>query len=130
AWRTQAIYNVTLAKQAILDLLDGARMPSALICGNDIIAQGALFAAQRRGLDVPGDLSIVGIGDFPGSADLEPGLTTVRIPAHRIGRAAGVYLAEAIAIQETGDVFRSRFDVELKVRGSTRAVDHAVQGGG
>ncbi|MEM7668430.1 MAG: LacI family DNA-binding transcriptional regulator, partial [Pseudomonadota bacterium] len=39
AWRTQAIYNVTLAKQAILDLLDGARMPSALICGNDIIAQ-------------------------------------------------------------------------------------------
>lgn len=119
AWRTQAIYNVTVAKQAILDLLDGARMPSALICGNDIIAQGALFAAQRRGLDVPGDLSIVGIGDFPGSADLEPGLTTVRIPARRIGRAAGAYLAEAIAGEAGERHFRRRFDVELTVRGST-----------
>ena len=37
----------------------------------------------------PADISIVGIGDFPGSSVTEPGLTTVRIPAGRIGREAG-----------------------------------------
>ena len=118
-WRIEAVYDVSRAKAAILKLLDGPDLPSALVCGNDIIAQGALFAAQRLGLGVPADLSIVGVGDFPESANLEPGLTTVHIPAMRIGRQAGHHLAISIMEKSGGDVLRSKLDVSLIVRGTT-----------
>lgn len=120
-WRIEANYDVSRAKASILTLLEGGRLPTALICGNDIIAQGALFAAQRAELRVPQDLSITGIGDFPGSADLEPGLTTVRIPASRIGRQAGHHLAISIQERTAGEILRSKLDVELRVRASTAA---------
>ncbi len=117
--RTQAVYSVGVAKQAILDLLDGATLPTALLCGNDIIAQGAMFAAQRLGLSVPDNLSIMGIGDFPGSSDLEPGLSTIRIPARQIGSEAARYLAAAITGETPKQIQRTMFDVDLKQRGST-----------
>ena len=122
AWRVQTVYDVATAKVAISALLESKKPPSALICGNDIIAQGALFAAQKLGLSVPADISIVGIGDFPGSSVTEPGLTTVRIPAGRIGREAGRYLSEAIRNEAPGDIHRAEFEVELQLRGTTRAV--------
>ncbi|MEM1384738.1 MAG: LacI family DNA-binding transcriptional regulator [Pseudomonadota bacterium] len=119
AWRIEAVYNVALAKQAILNLLQGEELPTALLCGNDIIAQGALLAALHVGLSVPKDISIMGIGDFPGSADLEPGLCTVRIPATRIGQSAGAHLAGAIRDGAAATIHRERFDVALRVRATT-----------
>ncbi|MGB7303024.1 MAG: substrate-binding domain-containing protein [Burkholderiaceae bacterium] len=120
-WRIEAVYDVSRAKSAIVKLLDGPDLPTALVCGNDIIAQGALFAAQRLRLSVPGELSIVGIGDFPESADLEPGLTTVHIPAVRIGRQAGHHLTISIAERSGHQILRSKLDVELIVRSTTAA---------
>jgi len=96
--------------------------PTAVICGNDIIAHGVIYAAQSLGLNVPGDLSIVGIGDFGGSEHLEPGLTTVRLPARRIGIQAADTL---LRMSETGlnpDPFNQSVPLELKVRGSTAAL--------
>lgn len=118
-WRIEAVYDVSRAKASILQLLDGPDLPTALVCGNDIIAQGALFAAQRVGLKIPDDLSIVGIGDFPESGDLEPGLTTVHIPAARIGRQAGHHLAISIAEKSGAQILRSKLDVALVVRGTS-----------
>lgn len=119
-WTAEAVYNVSLAKQVCLELLSSSRIPSALLCGNDIIAQGAFFAAQRLGLKIPGDLSLVGIGDFPGSGDLEPGLTTVRIPARKIGRQAGHHLTVSIVEDDPTEVLRSKLDVQLIIRGTTK----------
>ncbi len=119
-WTVEALYDVSQAKQVCLSLLSRNNLPTALICGNDLIAKSALFAAQRLKLDVPKDLSIVGIGDFPGSADLEPGLTTVRIPARHIGRQAMHHLAISIAEQNVTSIMRSKLDVSLVVRGSTQ----------
>lgn len=87
-------YNIRTAKETVTELLKGPR-PTALVCGNDVIAQGAIYAALRAGLDLPGDLSIVGIGDFRGSAEFEPALTTVRLPARRIGKQAADMLVRA-----------------------------------
>ena len=86
-------YNIGEAKAAARALLAGDR-PTAILCGNDIIAQGVVYAAQSLGLAIPQDVSIVGIGDFAGSADMEPGLTTIRIPAHRIGSVAADVIVE------------------------------------
>ena len=96
AWKRTTIYSISASKKDATTLFSGPRRPTALICGNDIIATGAIYAATSLGLAVPDEVSIVGIGDFKGSSDIEPALTTVRLPARRIGRSAGVDLAAAI----------------------------------
>jgi len=64
--------------------------PTALICGNDRIAVGALMAAHSAGLDCPDDISIVGFDDQPDiAAQLHPPLTTVALPHLQMGLAAG-----------------------------------------
>ncbi|MCG7520812.1 LacI family DNA-binding transcriptional regulator [Ruegeria sp. Ofav3-42] len=118
---TQAPYSVSQAKQAALILLTTQSRPTALLCGNDVIAQGALFAAQKLGLRVPEDLSIIGIGDFKGSADVEPGLTTIRIPAEKIGTLAGERFTDYIT-SDSPEHFRLCCELECVVRQTTNLV--------
>lgn len=118
-WTVQSVYDITKAKAVCIDLLSSANIPTAIVCGNDIIAQGANFACQRLGLSVPQDLSIVGIGDFAGSADIEPPLTTVHIPARRIGQQAGHHLAITITEGHTNEILRSQLGVQMIVRETT-----------
>ncbi len=115
---SEAPYSVSQAKQAAISLLTERSRPTALLCGNDVIAQGALFAAQSLGLKVPDDLSIIGIGDFKGSADVEPGLTTIRIPAETIGKLAGEKFTDYI-VSEDPELFRICCELEQIVRGTT-----------
>lgn len=115
---SEAPYSVSQAKQAALTLLTAPTRPTALLCGNDVIAQGALFAAQSLGLRVPNDLSIIGIGDFKGSADVEPGLTTIRIPAETIGTLAGERFTDYITSDDPAP-FRLCCELECVVRGTT-----------
>lgn len=117
-WRTQTPYSTSQAKRVCLELLGLNHRPSALLCGNDVIAQGAVFAAQHIGLSVPKDVSVIGIGDFKGSEDMEPGLTTIRIPAQSIGKIAGDRLTNAIT-SENREVFRYRCDLRCVIRGTT-----------
>lgn len=118
---SEAPYSVSQAKQAALNLLAETSRLTALLCGNDVIAQGALFAAQKLGLNVPGDLSIMGIGDFKGSADVEPGLTTIRIPAEAIGKLAGDKFTDYITSDES-EHFKICCELDCVVRGTTGPV--------
>ena len=120
-WRSEAPYSIAQAKRATLDLLERSPRPTALLCGNDVIAQGAIYAAQKAGLRVPGDISIIGIGDFKGSEDLEPALTTISIPAHDIGTLAGENFTRMIT---TGDAetLRLKCDLACVIRGTTAPV--------
>ena len=96
-WLVEVPYSVSKAKAACLELLSQPHLPTALLCGNDVIAQGAIFAAQNLGLRVPEDISVIGIGDFKGSEDMEPALSTIRIPARRIGESAGELIVKLIS---------------------------------
>lgn len=118
AWRTQTPYSTSQAKRVCIDLLSRNQRPTALLCGNDIIAHGAVFAAQHLGLKVPAEISVIGIGDFKGSEDMEPGLTTIRIPAQSIGKIAGDRLTEAIT-HEKREIFRYKLDLRCVIRGTT-----------
>jgi LacI family gluconate utilization system Gnt-I transcriptional repressor len=69
---------------------------TGLYCGNDNLALGALFAAQRRGLKVPDDLSIVGFNDLEYSEVAYPALTTVATPRYDIGALAARILLEIV----------------------------------
>ncbi|MEM9584502.1 MAG: LacI family DNA-binding transcriptional regulator [Pseudomonadota bacterium] len=120
-WQLESPYSISLAKAAVEELWQSGARPTALICGNDVIAQGAVYAALKLGVRVPQNLSIVGIGDFKGSLEMEPALTTVHIPAQDIGRIAGEEIVKSVAA-DARDVTRVRCNVELVVRATTRAI--------
>ncbi len=95
---------------------DGPR-PTAVICGTDQIAFGAMIEARACGIDVPRDLSVIGHNDSDFAAFLTPSLTTINIHSAEIGRAAAEHL---IARMEGRSVVRlMEIDAELIVRGST-----------
>jgi LacI family transcriptional regulator len=66
----------------------GVQLPSALFCGNDIIACGCLKALVAEGVRVPEDVSLVGFDDLPLAAVVDPPLTTVQVSKAEIGRMA------------------------------------------
>ena len=89
--RTRVIhgtYNIDSGYERALAVLARPDRPTALVCGNDRIALGALLAAHARGLAVPSDLSLVGYDDQEELAErLTPPLTTVSLPHFEMGRA-------------------------------------------
>ncbi|HZR49677.1 MAG TPA: LacI family DNA-binding transcriptional regulator [Streptosporangiaceae bacterium] len=60
---------------------------TALLCGNDDLAVGAMRALREAGRDVPGQVSVVGFDDVPAAAFLTPALTTVRLDYAEAGRS-------------------------------------------
>lgn len=62
--------------------------PTALFACNDEMAAGAYKAAQRMGLRVPEDLTIIGYDDSPLASQLWPALTTIHLPVRDLGRQA------------------------------------------
>ena len=121
SWSRSTKYSVSDARSCGLELLRTSHRPTAIICGNDVIAQGVISAALSLGLRVPQDVSIAGIGDFSGSADHFPSLTTVRLRSNEIGRSAANILVDALDINETQTIERIPIMAELRERGSTAA---------
>ncbi|WP_227268565.1 LacI family DNA-binding transcriptional regulator [Roseobacter weihaiensis] len=122
AWTTEARYSVADGKEAVIDLLNADRRPTALLCGNDVLAVGAIHAARRLGIAVPDALSIIGIGDFKGSKEMEPALTTIRLPARAIGQIAGDRLARSI-IADDRSLHRTSCEIMLAARDTCRRHD-------
>jgi LacI family transcriptional regulator len=84
----EAPYAIDAGARAFETLIAAHPGLTAILCGNDVLAAGALMAARRRGIGVPGDVSVVGFDDIDLAAVTDPGLTTVRVPHRRMGDAA------------------------------------------
>jgi LacI family gluconate utilization system Gnt-I transcriptional repressor len=69
---------------------------TALFCGNDNLALGSIFEAERMGVRVPGDLSIIGFNDLEFAAVSKPSLTTIMTPREAIGRRAAEIVLEIV----------------------------------
>jgi DNA-binding LacI/PurR family transcriptional regulator len=74
--------------RAAAALLDRADRPTAILALSDLQALGVMRAAAERGIEIPGELSVVGFDDIPQAAAATPGLTTVSQPHEEKGRAA------------------------------------------
>jgi DNA-binding LacI/PurR family transcriptional regulator len=98
-------------ERAAEQLLELSPRPTAILCSTDVLALGVIDALRRRGLDVPGDVSVTGFDDVPAAARAE--LTTVRQPLVEKGREAGRLLMEPATEREV------ILPVELVARGST-----------
>ncbi len=77
-------------------LLNRPDPPTAIVACNDLLALGAVSAAQARGLVVGQDVSITGFDDIPMAELAHPPLTTVHQPAHRFGTAVATMLCAII----------------------------------
>jgi DNA-binding LacI/PurR family transcriptional regulator len=83
------------------------------------MAFGVMSAARRHGLDVPGDVSVIGIDDHVHAEIFD--LTTVRQDVEVQGRRAGNLILDALHGRAADTVIDDVHDVELVVRGSTAA---------
>jgi len=110
--RPYRIPDGRLAMRALLSS-KGSR-PTAVICGNDQLAFGAMIEVTATGLSIPSDISIAGFNNLDFSAYLSPPLTTVRISADEIGRAAAEYLLARIAGEQVLPVTEVPFSVILR----------------
>jgi LacI family transcriptional regulator len=100
--------------------LPAARRPTGVFCANDLLALGLLQELTRQGLDVPGDVAIVGYDDIEFAAAATVPLTSVRQPRHQLGRTAAELLAVEAEEPPEEHVHRQvEFAPELVVRSST-----------
>ena len=110
-------YTIASGRAAMRTLMRITPPPTAVICGNDVLALGALEECRLQCLSVPGSVSISGFDDIEMASYVVPSLTTMRVMAAEIGLRAGDYLLSRVAggtVVDACDV-----DVELVVRGST-----------
>ena len=105
-------------QQAVKEMLQLRRRPTAIIAANDLMAVGALRELKRAGLRVPADVSVIGCDDQFLAALAEPPLTTIAIPRTAIGVAAvEAILATAAAMDRVGKEIKIR--TQLIIREST-----------
>ena len=108
-------YDLDAADAAARALMALDPAPTAIICGNDVLAAGALRGLREIGRRVPEHVSVVGYDDIDLATVVDPPLTTIRVPHRRMGRAAADMLLRMIM----GETVESRlFDFELVRRRS------------
>lgn len=91
---------------------------TAIACATDTHAYGVLQEARAKGISIPGELAVTGFDDLPYSANSNPGLTSVNLPAELLGRRAAEQLLRLIN-GEPLETIQLTLDSSLKVRGST-----------
>ena len=90
------------------------------MCGNDVLAVGALRRAKELGIDVPTDLSITGFDDIELAQIVTPALTTVHVPHREMGRKAAKELIEMVELRSDG--VSIQLDTFLQLRSSLSSV--------
>lgn len=101
---------------------------TAVLAYNDLVAFGLLERLRRRGVDVPQEISVVGIDNIPMAALTYPGLTSVGTPLVNLGRAAVDILVQLVRDPAQPPTHHDDLSVQLVVRSTTgpRVEDFAL----
>jgi len=102
-------YSLEAAGRVFEEIVNTNTAPTAIICGNDVLAAGAVLKAKELGLKVPDDISILGYDDIELASVIDPKLTTVHVPHRRMGAAAAQCLINMRAEPDkvSGQVFQT-----------------------
>lgn len=112
----ETTYEIDRGAEAFRTLMDQTPRPTVVMCGNDVLAAGALREAHRLGISVPEQVSVTGFDDIELAEIVTPALTTVHVPHREMGRKAAL---ELIAMVEGKSEGRSIcIDTRLVVRNS------------
>jgi len=112
-------FSASAGAAATERLLDSDDAPTAIVYSNDSMAVAGLGVAQRRGLEVPRDLSITGFDDTEIGSHVHPALTSVATDARRWGTIAARALLDAVAGAPAEHIALD--DPRLIIRASTGA---------
>lgn len=112
----QTPYDIQNGADALDVLLRSEPRLTAVMCGNDVLAVGALRRAHEQGLDVPADLSITGFDDIELAQIITPNLTTVHVPHREMGRKAATELVEMVEQKSSG--VSAELDTFVQLRNS------------
>jgi DNA-binding LacI/PurR family transcriptional regulator len=112
--RVPTLFDGKEAMGALLSLPDP---PTAVFAASDWLAIGGLATIKERGLRVPDDISLAGFDDIDVAAYCDPPLTTMRVPAHEMGRLAIRVLLEMINNNGTG-IRQYSLETDLIIRKS------------
>jgi DNA-binding LacI/PurR family transcriptional regulator len=104
---------------AMQSLLTRSHRQTAVLCTNDMMALGAMQAAQKARLSIPRDLSIIGFDDLPICRMLTPRLTTIALPREEIAESAFSILLKASTPGSKVKIARHSIATELRIREST-----------
>jgi LacI family transcriptional regulator len=77
-------------------LLAQAQLPVSVMCFNDYTAWGVYHAAEKRGLVIGRDVTVIGFDDIPLAKLLKPSMTTIRQPRNQVGYEAAKLLHQMI----------------------------------
>lgn len=120
-WLQEGDHRVEGGHHAMTRILESGNQPTAVLGSNDLTAIGAMGAIHERGLDIPGDISVVGFDDIELSAYTLPALTTLHVPRRELASTAfralfrGRETAPAKGSRKRDHVIKTK----LVVRGST-----------
>lgn len=109
-------YEIENGADAFRHLMTQDVPPTAVLCGNDVLAVGAVRQAAQMGLRVPEDISITGFDDIELAKIVQPSLTTIHVPHRDMGRAAAVELIKMIETSSPGK--STRLDTGIVMRDS------------
>tara|TARA_R110002096_G_scaffold123112_3_gene266474 strand:- start:136 stop:1185 length:1050 start_codon:yes stop_codon:yes gene_type:complete len=92
----ETTYSIENGGNAFEQAMAAPVRPSVVMCGNDVLAAGALLRARKLGLKVPRDVSITGFDDIELATLTDPALTTVHVPHRVMGRRAAQMLIDML----------------------------------
>lgn len=90
--------------------------PTAVFAANDMIALGLIRAFTESGLNVPGDVSVIGVDDMPGASNFLPPLTTIHHHFATLGRRI---IESLLTVLDGGEPSHVVLQPDLVVRSST-----------
>lgn len=112
----ETAYGIDEGAAAFEALMQRTPRPTVVMCGNDVLAVGAMGRAKEMGYDVPGDVSITGFDDIELAKVCSPGLTTVHVPHRQMGTRAARALISMVSEGTPGQ--GQRLDTRVVLRGS------------
>jgi LacI family transcriptional regulator len=111
-------FKVDGGASAVRVIMEQSSIPTAIFCGNDLIAMGAMSALEEAGVKAPEDVSIIGFDDIFFSQLSRPPLTTIRIPREQLGELAFKALSR-ISRSKRRMGAEYQIETELVIRKST-----------
>lgn len=117
----QTSLSIAGGTAAANDILSSSSLPDACLCCADVFAQGMLFEAQRHGLVIPDQISLMGFEDQDWASQCEPRLTTVALPAEQMGIATAESLVSHLEFGK--QLTHQLFEGKIIERESTGVVD-------
>ena len=111
-------FKIEGGESAATKILESAKLPTAILAANDLMAIGAIKGIKNKGLRVPNDISVIGLDDIFIASKMDPPLTTINLPRYQIGEMAWGLL-HSLILNNTERGREEAIDTRLVIRGTT-----------